>query len=753
MPKSIYKILIVILIIAGISACATVGSPSGGPKDEIPPVKLGSKPLENSVNYHKNKIEIFFDEIVNVQNASDKVIVSPPQKKIPTVRGMTKKIVVELADSLLDNTTYTIDFTDAIVDYNENNPYGSYAFSFSTGPSIDTLCASGYVLDAQTLAPLTGIVVGCYANLDDSAFLRLPFERISKTDADGHFNLRNLKDSIPYHIFALGDQNRDYHFDQKGEPIGLLDSAITLWAERCLRNDTIWKDTVTVDTIVAREVTCFYPDDLIFKYFKEDFGRQYLVKSERLKPERFDLYFGYKSDSLPQLKLLAPDSLSQVLDSLGAHWYSLEKSPTNDTLFYWLADSALIRLDTLRIQIDYLKTDSSEHLSHQCDTLSLFTRKEKTTAKKTKENAKAKKSKEKVEENPHAVNIREIGAQIDSLRWQADSLNRLIPGAEPIAWLEMLPSYFQSDSLTSRSVPENASELVVPGIPEVMAEDSTATLAADSTATATDSAKEQCDKLLSTIQSLGKQWEKEKELLRKDSLPPVVYLNVSDNLGDKIDIFSRPTFVCETPLRDFDPGVVHLFFMDEDSTWTETGDYTLIRDENNIRRFHIDCDWYYGESFQITIDSMGLQSIYGFGNEKYKKEFSIKEEEEYARLILTVVGLEEGQKAIVELMNKSEEVLFRKAVEGETADCRNITPGEYFVRLFIDNNHDGKWTTGCYEEHRQPEPVYYLEKMLTLKANWDDNEIWNIHALPLERQRPQELRPQTDSSKKSGGRR
>lgn len=699
MPKSIYKILIVILIIAGISACATIGSPTGGPKDETPPVKLGSKPLENSVNYHKNKIEIFFDEIVNVQNASDKVIVSPPQKKVPTVRGMTKKIVVELADSLLDNTTYTIDFTDAIVDYNENNPYGSFAFSFSTGPSIDTLCTSGYVLDARTLAPLAGIVVGCYANLDDSAFLRLPFERISKTDADGHFDLRNLKDSIPYHIFALGDQNRDYHFDQKGEPIGLLDSAITLWAERCLRNDTIWKDTLTIDTIVPREVTCFYPDDLIFRYFKEDFGRQYLVKSERLKPGRFDLYFGYKSDSLPQLKLLVPDSLSQVLDSLGAHWYTLEKSPTNDTLFYWLADSALIKLDTLSIQIDYLKTDSTEHLSHQCDTLSLFTKKEKVTTKKSKDSSKAKKTKEKVEENPHAVKIREYTAQIDSLRLQADSLDLLV------------------DSIADDSISAGS--------------------------------QRQHDDIIGVIQSLETKVEQEKEQWRLDTLPPVVYLNVTDNLSEKIDVFSRPTFVCETPLRDFNPGAVHLFFMDEDSTWTETGDYQLVRDGNNIRRSQIDCDWYYGERFQITIDSMGLQSIYGFGNDKFKKEFSIKEEEEYARLILTVVGLEEGQHAIVELMNKSEEVLFRKVVEGETADCRNITPGEYFVRLFIDHDHDGKWTTGCYEEHRQPEPVYYLEKMLTLKANWDDNEIWNIHALPLEKQRPQELRPQSSDKKKS----
>ena len=113
-----------LLALTLLSACASTGNPSGGPKDVTPPKLISSLPLENAVDFNKKRIEISFDELITLKSPSDKVIVSPPQKLAPVAKGVGSKVVVILADSLIPSTTYTIDFTDAIVDFNEGNKFG-----------------------------------------------------------------------------------------------------------------------------------------------------------------------------------------------------------------------------------------------------------------------------------------------------------------------------------------------------------------------------------------------------------------------------------------------------------------------------------------------------------------------------------------------------------------------------------------------------------------------------------------------------
>ena len=164
-------------------ACANRGAgPQGGPKDITPPHPIKSTPKLNAFNYKKNRIEIIFDEIVQVEKAFDNVIVSPPQKQMPVVKALGKRLVVDLKDTIQENTTYTVFFGDAIVDNNEHNPLPNYIFSFSTGNTIDSLQMSGTLINASDLNPLSGIVVGIHSDLSDSAFIKKPFDRITKTD-------------------------------------------------------------------------------------------------------------------------------------------------------------------------------------------------------------------------------------------------------------------------------------------------------------------------------------------------------------------------------------------------------------------------------------------------------------------------------------------------------------------------------------------------------------------------------------------
>ena len=159
---------------AFILSCANIARPTGGPIDTTPPVFVKSNPKPNQLNFNKSKIEIEFDEIIQVDKPTEKVIVSPAQKNMPQIQTSGRKVIVELQDSLIPNTTYTIDFSDAISDNNERNPLYNFSFSFATGNSIDTLQIGGILLNAENLEPVTGMLVGLHSNLNDSAFTKTP---------------------------------------------------------------------------------------------------------------------------------------------------------------------------------------------------------------------------------------------------------------------------------------------------------------------------------------------------------------------------------------------------------------------------------------------------------------------------------------------------------------------------------------------------------------------------------------------------
>ena len=149
--RTLFNAASAILAFAALSGCAAIGNPDGGPYDETPPRITGSHPENGATGVKNRKITIDFNEFIKIENAAEKVVVSPPQLEQPEIKVVGKKIQIELFDSLRDNTTYSIDFADGIVDNNEGNPLGDYCFRFSTGDAIDTLEVSGYVLDAQDL--------------------------------------------------------------------------------------------------------------------------------------------------------------------------------------------------------------------------------------------------------------------------------------------------------------------------------------------------------------------------------------------------------------------------------------------------------------------------------------------------------------------------------------------------------------------------------------------------------------------------
>lgn len=361
MRKTTSYILLLLSALFFTGACASMGNPQGGPYDETPPKVVQCSPLDKTTNNSKKKINITFDEYIKIENASEKIVFSPPQIEMPDVRTYGKRITVELFDTLKEHTTYTIDFADAIVDNNEGNPLGQFTYSFSTGPEIDTLEVSGTVLDASNLEPIKGILVGLYSEKEDSIFRTKAMERVARTNGSGRFTIKGIAPGS-YRVYALADMDGDFKYSQKAEQIAFDTTIIVPSASPDIRYDTIWKDTTHIDSIITVPYTHYYPDDIVLKAFKEAVAELHLLKIERPLPNRFSVYFTAPSDSLPTIEGFNFDARQSFL---------LEQSRNNDTLTYWIPDTTVANKDTLYFAITYLDTDTVGKLYLKTDTLEL----------------------------------------------------------------------------------------------------------------------------------------------------------------------------------------------------------------------------------------------------------------------------------------------------------------------------------------------------------------------------------------------
>lgn len=389
------KFLYIAITFLTIVGCARMGNPDGGWYDDTPPRVVDASPADGAVNTKEHKVIINFNEYIKIEDPQNKVIISPPQIEQADIRAAGRRIIVDLKDTLKENTTYTIDFSDAISDNNEGNPMGNYTFSFSTGDHIDTLEVSGYCLNAENLEPIKGMLVGLYPTdsifvadtINTQHFHTAPMMRVSRTNGSGQFNIKGVA-AGRYCVYALQDADGDFVYGQKSETIGYLnDSIIPSWKPDT-RQDTIWLDSLHIDNILRTPYTHFLPDDVTLLCFQEPQTDRFLVKTERQTPEKLGLYFSYGNDTLPRLR-----GLNFNADSA----FILESSLKYDTLHYWLRDTTLINQDTLRIELTYLMTDSVGGLVEKCDTTEFLAKipYEKRQKEKQKEIEKWRKEQEK----------------------------------------------------------------------------------------------------------------------------------------------------------------------------------------------------------------------------------------------------------------------------------------------------------------------------------------------------------------------
>lgn len=610
--KSLYYIFIIIAA-AVMYSCANIGNPSGGPIDKTPPIFMRSNPTPNAVNVKDRKIEIFFDEIVTLKDPSTKIIVSPAQTEMPRMSALGRKVTVELVDSLLPNTTYTIDFSNSIQDNNEGNAIDNFAFAFSTGSVIDSMRVSGYVIDSRTLEPMQSVVVGLQSNLADSAFHKEKLQRVALTNDRGQFTIRNVSPGS-YHIFALKDLDRDYKFGNPTEDIAFLDSIIVPSIGTREAADTVYNDLNEIDTIMRATRPAYFPNDILLSMFNEDRKSQYLANNMRVDSTRISLTFAAASDTLPSLSIVGRNDVPD-------QWYTLERSQTNDTLTYWIRPPHLVSADTLMVATTYLRTDTASNLSWGTDTLKFTFQRQK--AKKKKKNE------------------------------ETDSL-------EQIRFMELHP--------------------LANGTQEVYA-----------------------PLLLQT--------------------------------GTPIERYSREAFHLQRKLQN------DTIFYPAEIKSIALRDSTL-----NRRDLVLKVDWEPGAAYTLAVDSLAMTDIYGLQTKPLKVDFNVRKMEEYGNIVFNITAVRDS--AIVELLDGTEKIVLRAPVKNHRAELLNLLPGKYYARLFIDRNGNGKYDTGNYDMHLQPEETVYYPGAINLKKNWDVEQTWDIYATPIDKQKPEAIKKNKPERKK-----
>ena len=358
----------VLLLFGGafLSRCASVGSPTGGPRDSLAPRVVSVTPMLNATNFNEERIYMAFDEFVKLKDQQKELYTSPAMKKKPTVAVRGRGIQIDLVpDSLEPNTTYAIEFGASVADNNEGNPLHGLRYVFSTGPVIDSLYMSGYTEDSQTSDSL-GRTFICFFEADsvpepkeyDSTMFNYKPSKIARSQRNGIFIAQNLK-PVPYRVYAYWDKNDNQSYEPSIDKIGFLDGT---YNPKDMPSFAIWYDSV-------RSYPSADPQIYLRLFTDVSFRRQALRDKLRPDQHKIILAFGGEHPQIDSLELDGIPSDKIVYEYL---------KPTRDSIALWLNVESDLLPDTIRGKVTYLKHDSVRVLRPSTEDLRLAWRKVET---------------------------------------------------------------------------------------------------------------------------------------------------------------------------------------------------------------------------------------------------------------------------------------------------------------------------------------------------------------------------------------
>ena len=377
-----FKLKNILTLVIGVSffylifftSCANIGSPSGGPKDSIPPVVVRTIPLLRGTNYSGKDVRLTFDEYILSDEIAENLVISPPMKKKPQIKMKGKMLIVEFQEELRKKATYSLDFKDAVADNNEKNPIKNLRFSFSTGASFDSLRVAGYVKNAFTQEPVDKALVLLHHQKEYTAFIDSVPDYIGRTNKEGFFMIDNLA-SGSYRLYALTDADNSLTYNAKSELIAFADSLIVPSAKYVVRTDTIVQGQ---DTLLVSGHTDYLPKPQYLMMFEEIKFDQFLDSHKRTQGNKCDFYFTESLDDSFKVNLLKPTPAKG--------WSYIESNQKRDSITVWLTDTVLSKTDSLKFELQYHALDSLNKMVLKHDTVELIYAAPKVPKAKRKKN-------------------------------------------------------------------------------------------------------------------------------------------------------------------------------------------------------------------------------------------------------------------------------------------------------------------------------------------------------------------------------
>lgn len=354
------------------ASCANIGSPSGGPKDSIPPVIVKTIPELRGTNYDATDIRFTFNEFILPDEIRDKLVISPPMKKKPVIKMKGKTLIVEFGEPLRKESTYSLDFKDAVADNNEKNPIEDLRFSFSTGSAFDSLRVSGYVKNAFTQEPVEKALIMLHRDTVYTAFIDSIPDYIGTTNKEGFFMIDNIAKG-EYLLYALSDNDNSLTYNTNSELIAFADSLIVPSARFVAGTDTIVRG---LDTLVVTGHVDYLPQTRYLMMFQEEKFDQYLDSYKRNQANKCEFYFSESLSDSFKINLLDPVTSTD--------WSFLETNLKRDSITVWLTDTIISNNDSLKFELKYQVLDSLNQLVMKRDTIELIYTAPKTPKVKRK---------------------------------------------------------------------------------------------------------------------------------------------------------------------------------------------------------------------------------------------------------------------------------------------------------------------------------------------------------------------------------
>jgi len=218
--------VVLISLVTG-PGCANIVPPSGGPRDSLPPVLISAAPRDSATGVTVQKIVLNFDEFVELKNATEKILVAPYPQQTPQVESRLRTVTIRLKDSLLPNTTYVIDFGDAIVDLNEGNQLRNFRYVFSTGSQIDSSEFGGTIILAETGKTDSTMFALLYRKQEDSTVAKETPPYVARLNGKGQFRFTNLPAGT-YYVYGLLDADGNKKYNQSFETFAFLDTPVVV---------------------------------------------------------------------------------------------------------------------------------------------------------------------------------------------------------------------------------------------------------------------------------------------------------------------------------------------------------------------------------------------------------------------------------------------------------------------------------------------------------------------------------------------